>query len=154
MQNGTLIQFFHWYSIPGGVFWDHFKEQSSYLAKLGINAAWLPPAFKATGGGYSVGSDVYDLYDLGEFDQKGTIPTKYGTKEEYQAAVKALQENGIQVIVDIVLNHLGGADETEKFMAVKVDESHRTNPVSEPIEIEAYTKFTYPGRKGKYSEFI
>ena len=34
-----------------------------------------------------MGYGVYDLYDLGEFDQKGTIPTKYGTKQEYLDAV-------------------------------------------------------------------
>jgi alpha-amylase len=153
MQNGTVIQFFHWYSIPGGVFWDHFKEQSSYLAKLGINAAWLPPAFKATTGGYSVGYDVYDLYDLGEFDQKGTIPTKYGTKDQYIEAVKTAQSHGIQVYVDIVLNHLGGGDEKELIRVVKMDPEDRNVPISEPFDIEAYTRFTYPGRQGKYSQF-
>jgi hypothetical protein len=29
----------------------------------------------AHGNGY----DIYDLYDLGEFDQKGAVPTKWGT---------------------------------------------------------------------------
>jgi alpha-amylase len=153
MQNGTMIQYFHWYT-PGNVLWKEVKEQARWLADIGITSVWLPPAYKATNGGYSVGYDVYDLYDLGEFDQKGTIATKYGTKKEYQQAVKALQENGIQVIVDIVLNHMGGAEETEKFAAVKVDEHVRTNPVSEPMEIEAYTKFTFPVRNKKYSDFI
>lgn len=50
---------------------------------------WLPPAFKATGE-HDVGYGVYDLYDLGEFDQKGTIPTKYGTKDEYLDAIYTL----------------------------------------------------------------
>src|SRR5204863_4092880 len=104
--------------------------------------------------GYSVGYDVYDLYDLGEFDQKGTIRTKYGSKKEYQQAVKALHDKGIQVMIDVVLNHMGGADETEKFMVVKVDENERRQAVSEPFEIEAYTKFTFPGRNGKYSDFV
>ena len=153
MQNGIMIQYFHWYT-PGNTLWKEAKKQAPWLAKIGISSIWLPPAYKATGGGYSVGYDVYDLYDLGEFDQKGTIPTRYGTKREYKAAVKALQANGIQVIVDIVLNHMGGGDETEKFMAVKVDENYRTNAVTEPIEIEGFTKFTFPGRKGKYSKFI
>ena len=83
MQNGTMIQFFHWYTPADGNFWKHVKEEAPRLAKLGINAVWLPPACKAAGGGYSVGYDIYDLYDLGEFDQKGTIRTRYGTKEEY-----------------------------------------------------------------------
>src|SRR6476469_9523757 len=145
MQNGTLIQFFHWYSIPGGDLWDHFKDQAPYLARLGINAAWLPPAYKATGGGYSVGYDIYDLYDLGEFDQKGTVRTRYGTKQEYIDAVRALQKHGIQVLVDIVVNHKGGGDETETMMAVKVDPEDRNKQISEPMAIEAYTLFNFPG---------
>lgn len=53
----------------------------------------------------SVGYDVYDLYDLGEFDQKGGKRTNYGTKEELLKAVKTAKENGIVTYVDAVLNH-------------------------------------------------
>lgn len=153
MQNGTMMQFFHWYAPGGGQFWNFFREQIPYLNKLGVNAIWLPPAFKGTKGGYSEGYDIYDLYDMGEFDQKGSIPTKYGTKEEYITAVKAAQEAGLQVYADIVLNHLGGGDEKELIRAVKMDPENRTQPLGEPYDIEAYTKFTYPGRQGKYSVF-
>ena len=52
-----------------------------------------------------MGYGVYDMYDLGEFDQKGTIRTKYGTKEEYLAAIRAFHAQGIRVYADIVLNH-------------------------------------------------
>ena len=33
------------------------------------------------------------------------MPTKYGTKEEYLAAVRALQGQGLAVLADVVLNH-------------------------------------------------
>jgi len=154
MENGTMIQFFHWYTPADGSFWKHVKEEAPRLAKLGINAVWLPPACKAAGGGYSVGYDIYDLYDLGEFDQKGTVRTRYGTKDEYIAAVRAIQKEGMQAIVDIVVNHKGGGDETETMMAVKVDPENRNQTVSQPIEIEAYTLFNFPGRNKKYSDFV
>ena len=41
------------------------------------------------GGTKEVGYAAYDLYDLGEFDQKGTTRTKYGTKDEYLEAIKS-----------------------------------------------------------------
>ena len=44
---------------------------------LGVTALWLPPAYKGAGGDKDVGYGVYDLYDLGEFNQKGSVPTKY-----------------------------------------------------------------------------
>jgi len=148
-----MIQFFHWYSEGDGKLWKHAKEQANYLSQLGITSAWFPPAYKGTNGGYSVGYDAYDLFDLGEFDQKNSIATKYGTKDDYIKAIKSLKENNIQVIVDVVLGHKGGGDELEKFKVVKVDENNREKVISSEIEIESYTKFTFPGRGKKYSDF-
>lgn len=153
-MNGTMIQYFHWYTPADGTWWKHVAENAKNLSKLGITAVWLPPAHKAAAGALSVGYDVYDLYDLGEFDQKQTIRTRYGTKDEYISAIKALKKEKIQVIADIVLNHKGGADETEKITVVKVNPENRLEVLSEPFEIEAYTKFTFPGRNKKYSDFI
>ncbi|MBS1567012.1 MAG: alpha-amylase, partial [Bacteroidetes bacterium] len=115
---------------------------------------WLPPAYKSTVGGISNGYDVYDIYDLGQFDQKGSVRTKWGTKRQYKEAVKALHQAGIQVYVDIVLNHMGGADETERICVRKVNPDNRNEFISDVYEIEAHTKFTFPGRGGKYSKFI
>jgi alpha-amylase len=153
MMNATMIQFFHWYTPGDSFLWPHAAEQAGYLAGLGITTAWLPPAYKGAGGGYSTGYDVYDLFDLGEFDQKGSLPTKYGDRSQFLQACQALQENGIGVIMDIVLNHRGGADELESFHVVKVDAGNRTQTLSEPYEIRSYTKFTFPGRGDKYSTF-
>jgi alpha-amylase len=153
-MNKTMIQYFHWYTKGEGLLWKEISEKAEWLAYIGITAAWLPPAYKAAAGSDSVGYDVYDIYDLGEFDQKGSVKTKYGTRAEYEEAIKSLQKNNIEAIVDIVLNHKGGGDETEKFVAVKVDGEDRNKIISEPEEIEAFTKFTFPARGGKYSEFI
>lgn len=81
---------------------------------MGVTAVWTPPAYKGMHPD-DVGYAVYDLYDLGEFNQKGSIRTKYGTKEEYLAAIEALHAEGIAVYADVVLNHKTGADETERF---------------------------------------
>ncbi len=154
MVNGTMIQYFHWYFPADGSLWNHVKENARSLAELGFNAVWLPPAYKGEQGQNSSGYNVYDIYDLGEFDQKNSIPTKFGTKEQYRQAVDELHAQGLQVYVDIVLNHMGGADETEKVMVRRVDEENRNNFTSDPFEIEAFTKFTFPGRGGKYSQFV
>ncbi|PIG95994.1 hypothetical protein CS542_09695 [Pedobacter sp. IW39] len=57
----------------------------------------------------SVGYDCYDLFDLGEFDQKNSVPTKYGTKDEY-LRINALHEQQHMVLADVVFNHKAGAD--------------------------------------------
>lgn len=153
-MNPTMLQSFHWYTPGDSTFYEELAKRAEYLKDLGITQVWMPPAYKSAGGGYSVGYDPYDLFDLGEFDQKGTIPTKYGSKEQYIKACKALQEKGIGVIADIVINHKAGGDELERFHAVKVDPSNRQQNLSEPFEIESYTKFTFPGRGNTYSDFV
>jgi alpha-amylase len=154
MENFTMLQFFEWYSPGDGGLYDHLKNEAVRLKGIGIDAVWLPPAYKGSAGGYSVGYDVYDIYDLGEFDQKGTVRTKYGTKQQLLDAVQAAKSAGISVYVDIVLNHMGGAEESEKVTVRKVNPENRNEFISEPYEIEAFTKFTFPGRNGTYSQFV
>ncbi|MCE7066652.1 alpha-amylase [Dyadobacter sp. CY326] len=154
MENFTMLQFFEWYYPEDGSLWNHYAAEAQRLKSLGFDAVWLPPAHKGMEGGSASGYDSYDLYDLGEFDQKGSVRTKYGTKDELIAAIKAGQQAGLQVYSDIVLNHMGGADEKEVVTVREVTPENRNEFVSEPREIEAYTRFTFPGRGGKYSQFI
>lgn len=153
MNNGIILQGFEWYLPDDGNHYNRLKEMAKDLSSLGFTGIWLPPFCKATGTN-DVGYGIYDLYDLGEFDQKGSVRTKYGTKEELLELIEVFHENGIAVYGDIILNHKAGADEEELFKAVKVDEMNRNNPLGEPHDIKGWTKFTFPGRKGKYSEFI
>ncbi len=153
MPQGTMLQYFHWYLPNDGNLWKQIKAEAPRLKELGFSTIWLPPACKGSSGGYSQGYDIYDLYDLGEFDQKGSVRTKYGTRQEYIEAIDAVHAAGMQAMVDIVLNHKAGGDEIEKVQVVKVNPDNRNHVISAPFEIEAFTKFTFPGRQKKYSEF-
>ena len=153
MENGVMIQYFEWNIQPDGKHWNRLKEDAKHLSEIGVSAVWIPPAYKGTSV-YDVGYGTYDLWDLGEFDQKGTIGTKYGTKDELQSAIAELHKYNISIYLDVVLNHKGGADETERFMAQEVDFGDRNRIISEPYEIEGWTKFTFPGRNGQYSDFV
>lgn len=153
MNNGTMMQYFEWYLPADKLFWKRCAAQAETLKKAGITAIWLPPAYKGAGGVNDVGYAVYDTYDLGEFDQKGEIPTKYGTKEEYMMAIDALHNEGIQVLADVVLNHRIGADECEEIEAIEHSKTDRNQEISGKKLIKAWTKFTFPGRNGKYSDF-
>lgn len=154
MENFTLFQFFHWYYNADGNLWQHAQHEADQLAEWGITHVWLPPAFKSFKGTEEPGYAVYDLYDLGEFDQQGSVRTRYGTKAEYLECIKTLQSKGMKVLADIVLNHKLGADEIEQIPVRRVNDENRNEYLSEQITIDAYTKFTFPGRKGKYSKFV
>lgn len=152
MENPCMMQFFHWYYPADGNLWKHVTDEALHLSQLGISAVWLPPACKAGTKG-SVGYDLYDLYDLGEFDQKGSVATKYGTKEEYLQTINALHDVGMKAYADVILNHKAGADEAEEVKAFKVDPEDRNERISKIYKIKAFTKFTFPGRGNKYSPF-
>ena len=153
-RNDTMMQFFEWYLPSDSTLWNKAAKEATKLANMGITGIWLPPAYKAAGGKDDVGYAVYDLYDLGEFDQKGSIPIKYGTKDEYLNAIQALKQNNIKVYADIVLNHKMGADELEEVLAVQDNPQNRNEMTeSEAKKIKAWTKFTFPGRGDVYSPF-
>ena len=113
----------------------------------------------------SVGYDIYNLYDLGEF---AGVRTKYGTKKELLELAKTAKEHDVVIYVDAVLNHKFGADEVERFKVKEVDPNDRTKAVSDLYDIEVgtffihyttewpslifwwgWTKFTFKGRNNE-----
>lgn len=152
MTNQTVMQYFEWYLPSDGQHWNHLAEDAQHLSDLGISHVWMPPAFKGTNKD-DVGYGVYDLFDLGEFDQKGTIRTKYGFKDEYLNAINRLKDAGIVPMADVVLNHKAAADKLETFEVIEVDPEDRTKEISKPFEIEGWTHFTFDGRQKAYNDF-
>lgn len=115
---GVMMQAFYWDCprVENKEFqwWNYIREQIPALAKVGFTALWLPPAHKAANlAGPSMGYDPYDYYDLGEFDQKGTTPTWYGTRMELEALIETAHSQKVGVIADMVFNHNSGADAQE-----------------------------------------
>lgn len=148
-----IYQYFHWYTPGGGTLWNTIKNDATNLDNKGVTAVWFPPAYKGNAGANDVGYGVYDMYDLGEFNQKGSIATKYGTKQQYLDAIAALHAKGIQSYGDIVMNHKIGADSTEWVNAVTVNSGNRNTVTSATQNIQVWTKFDYPGRANQYSSF-
>lgn len=103
----------------------HLKRLAQWVPKLkaiGLDNIWVPPCCKASspeGNGY----DIYDLWDLGvrasllnvqrlwyihqsrcfatylqEFDQKGSVATKWGTKEDLTNLIKVGKEHGVGIM--------------------------------------------------------
>ena len=151
--NGVILQAFEWYLETNQNWWNRLASEAEKLADIGITALWLPPAYKGIGGKDEVGYGVYDLYDLGEFDQKGTIKTKYGSKDEYLNCIMTLKQAGIETYADIVLNHKMGADLLQTIPAEQVDWGNHNALVENNQVVRVATKFTFPGRKHKYSDF-
>ena len=103
-----------------GFWWDYYNNNfnnnwSNYLVKLaprlkeiGLDAIYIPPSVKNKAS-FDMGYAPFDHYDLGDKYQKGTLSTKFGDKDELLRMVAVFKANGIDVIQDIVLNHITGA---------------------------------------------
>lgn len=74
------------------------EQRAEEITAMGITHILLPPAYKGALGAESVGYDTYDLFDLGEFDRKGSVATKYGDRVSFERACSALSNRGISVI--------------------------------------------------------
>jgi alpha-amylase len=127
---GVLMQAFYWDcpKLENAEYhwWGFVKSKIPGLKKVGFTALWLPPASKAADNP-SMGYDVYDYYDLGEFDQKGSVRTWFGSKDELIDLIGAAHDSGLQVYADLVLNHNSGGDGEEE------------NPIDKTVR---WTKFS------------
>lgn len=106
----VVLQAFWWdYWHPNYQFgWaNYLTELAPRLKGMGIDAVWIPPITKdnARNNGYS----VFDHYDLGDKFQKGSLGTRLGDKDELLRMIAVMHANGIEVIQDVVLNHIDNA---------------------------------------------
>ncbi|THX97898.1 putative alpha-amylase [Aureobasidium pullulans] len=150
-ENYTLLQGFEWNVPADGKHYVRLNDAMPAYKHIGISNIWLPPGCKASspnGNGY----DVYDLYDLGEFDQKGGKATKWGTKDELMTLSKSAKDSGIGLYWDAVLNHKSAADKKEKCHVIEVDSNDRDKQISDRHEITAWLGFNFEGRGDKYSK--
>ena len=87
---------------------NYLTELAPRLAEMGIDAIWIPPTIKNSGTN-SVGYSPFDHYDLGDKFQKNSTKTRMGDKDELLRMVAVMHANGIDVIQDLVLNHVSNA---------------------------------------------
>ncbi len=141
--NGVMLQAFYWnvpQKTPAGSWWKNLEQKAGEFKDAGFTAVWLPPPYKGASGTSDVGYGVYDRYDLGEFDQKGAVATRYGTLAELQSTIDSLHGQHVEVYADIVMNHMMGADASDEF-----DYSGR--------HFNVPTKFNFTARGNKYSNY-
>ncbi|GAB3343536.1 alpha-amylase [Marivirga atlantica] len=107
---GVMMQAFYWDVPAGGTWYNTIKSKIADWDAAGISAIWLPPVSKAQNGPFSMGYDPADYFDLGEYNQHGSVETRFGSKAELLSLINTAHNNNIQVYADIVLNHNSGGD--------------------------------------------
>jgi len=84
--------------------WKEITRKMPALAEAGYKSLWLPPPTKGSGG-LSVGYDLWDRFDLGSKDQRGSLRTRYGTEADLLRLVETAHRFGIRVYFDNIMNH-------------------------------------------------
>jgi glycosidase len=70
-----------------------------YLKRMGVTALWVSPVFKQV-----AFQDTYHGYGIQNFLD---IDPHFGTRQDLKEMVRTAHQNGIYVILDIILNHSG-----------------------------------------------
>jgi glycosidase len=74
-------------------------SKMGYLRRLGVTAIWLSPVFKQVNA-----DNTYHGYGIQNFLD---VDPHFGSRDDLRAMVKTAHENGIRVVLDIILNHTG-----------------------------------------------
>lgn len=75
------------------------RSKLGYLRRLGVTALWISPVFKQ-----ARFQDSYHGYAIQNFLE---LDPHYGAREDLRDLVAAAHEQGIYVVLDIILNHAG-----------------------------------------------
>lgn len=85
--------------------WTQISQKMPEIAEAGYDSLWLPNPAKGNSGGYSIGYDEFDPFDLGSTNQQGTVATRYGTQAQLIQMVQTAHRFGIRVYFDNIMNH-------------------------------------------------
>lgn len=87
-------------------------EKIDYLKDLGVNVIWLSPIYDSPLDDY--GYDIRSYYK---------ILNEYGTLDDFKELIDKLHQNGIKLIMDLVINHT--SDEHEWFLQARKDKNSK-----------------------------
>lgn len=131
-----MLQGWHWdypffYAGIGNQI-DFLAVEGENLKNAGFNYVWLPPLAKGTSGSTSMGYNVRDYYDIGDFG-----PARWGDRDGFDNIKSVYNSLGINMVADMIFNHRdGGAWEdngavegwVENMNYIKVDAGDQPFP--------------------------
>src|SRR3990170_2944039 len=119
-QNDVMMQAFYW-DLPvnettkNGSWWDTLNNKAPELKTAGITGLWVPCPAKGNWGIADMGYGIYDHYDLGNYLQKGSTETRFGSRQELINMISTMHQSPkIDVYADVILNHVYSSDENEQ----------------------------------------
>ena len=98
------------------------EQKLGYIKEMGFNGIWLMPICQ---------SNTYHKYDVVDYY---TVDKEYGTNDDFKSMIKTAHEMGINVIVDLVLNHSSSANQWFKNATTALKNGETTGENAKYIE--------------------
>ncbi len=126
--------------------WETIEHRMPDVFATGYRAFWLPPPGMGESGGYSVGYDCYDRFDLGRAGDE----TRYGTREWLASLIDHSHRARVNVYTDLIVNHNAYADHT----TTGFEESGGYPGFATWLSEDEYGDFHDPSGSGRYYERV
>ena len=89
------------------------KINEGYFNVLGVNALWFSPIVEQIHGATNEGTgNTYGFHGYWTKDWTAIEPN-FGTEDAFKKLVETAHENGIRIVMDVVLNHTGPVTEQD-----------------------------------------
>ncbi len=106
------------------------EEKLDYISDLGFNGIWLMPIMPST---------TYHKYDVTDYMD---IDSEYGSMDDFDSLISACHEKGINVIIDLPINHTSSShpwfQEAVSFLSEHADETEEDMDISACPYVEYY----------------
>ncbi len=115
------------------------KIKDGYFTNLGVNAIWFTPVVEQIHGDTDEGTgNSYGYHGYWTKDWTSLDPN-FGTTKDLENLIKTAHQNGIRIVMDVVMNHTGPVTEKDP---VWPEEWVRTSPTCEFTTYENTTDCT------------
>jgi len=133
----VMLQGFHWYADsywyhPPRGWWGVLADKAGEIGRAGFGLIWFPPV---SNGSYY----PHEWYNL---------DSQWGKKPELLAAVRAMHDNKVLVLGDIVLNHRSGTKDWADF----TNPDWPTDVIVQNDEWSGVPSQPYNGKSSNYDE--
>lgn len=84
---------------------DYLAAEGPALKEAGFTHIWLPPLAKSRAGSTSMGYNVWDYYDIGDYG-----PARWGDRDGFENLKSVYNGLGLFMVADMIYNHRDGGN--------------------------------------------
>lgn len=143
MAGDVMLQYFE-------ASWETIERRLPDVFIAGYTGIWVPPPGVADSGGFSVGYDVFDRFNLGNPNWR----TLYGTTQGFAQVSDEMDRAGMSLYVDTILNHNGFSDQGRPGFVESGDYPGFVLTIPEDVDGDFHSVFAGGDLEGRLAGLI